>query len=111
MSKCDIWPEFECQNRISNVKMRYSARIRMSKNEKQTNFTFNRKSKKKKKKKKQLHLAYHFDDSILIEGASDVFFIFMPFFDEIPLSKQNGPKWDATFCDITSGTILFAYVP
>ena len=25
MSKFDIWPEFECQNRISNVKMRYSA--------------------------------------------------------------------------------------
>ena len=24
MSKCDIRPEFECQNRISNVKMRYS---------------------------------------------------------------------------------------
>ena len=23
MSKCDIRPEFECQNRISNVKMRY----------------------------------------------------------------------------------------
>ena len=31
MSKCDIQCEFECQNRISNVKMRYSARIRMSK--------------------------------------------------------------------------------
>ena len=27
MSKCDIQPEFECQNRISNVKMRYSVRI------------------------------------------------------------------------------------
>ena len=25
MSKCDIQPEFECQNRISNVRMRYSA--------------------------------------------------------------------------------------
>ena len=34
MSEFDIWPEFECQNKISNVKMRYSARIRMSKNEK-----------------------------------------------------------------------------
>ena len=31
MSKCDIQPESECQNRISNVKVRYSARIRMSK--------------------------------------------------------------------------------
>ena len=28
MSKCNIWPKFEGQNRISNVKMRYSARIR-----------------------------------------------------------------------------------
>ena len=31
MSKFDIRPQFECQNRTSNVKMRYSARIRMSK--------------------------------------------------------------------------------
>ena len=31
MSKFDIRPEFECQNRISNVKIRYLARIRMSK--------------------------------------------------------------------------------
>ena len=30
MSKCDIRPEFECQDRISNVKIRYSAPIRMS---------------------------------------------------------------------------------
>ena len=27
MSKCDIRPQFECQNMISNVKMRYSAGI------------------------------------------------------------------------------------
>ena len=24
------------------------------------------------------------------------------FFDEIPLSKQNSPRWDAAFCGITS---------
>ena len=30
MSKFDIRPEFECQNRISNVKMRHSARIQLS---------------------------------------------------------------------------------
>ena len=30
MSKCDIRPEFECQDRISNVKIRYSAPVRMS---------------------------------------------------------------------------------
>ena len=28
MSKCDIWPKFDGQNGISNVKMRYSVRIR-----------------------------------------------------------------------------------
>ena len=27
MSKCNIRPEFECQNRISNVKMRYRLEI------------------------------------------------------------------------------------
>ena len=32
--KFDIRPLFECQNRISNVHVRYSARIRMSINEK-----------------------------------------------------------------------------
>ena len=31
MSKCDIRPEFECQNRISNGKIQYSAPVRMSK--------------------------------------------------------------------------------
>ena len=30
MSKFDIRPKFECQNRILNVKIRYSARIGMS---------------------------------------------------------------------------------
>ena len=31
MSKYDIRPDFECQNRILNVKIRYSAQVRMSK--------------------------------------------------------------------------------
>ena len=31
MSKFDIRPQFECQNRILNIKMRYSVEIRMSK--------------------------------------------------------------------------------
>ena len=31
MSKYDIRPKFECQNRILNIKIRYSARFRMSK--------------------------------------------------------------------------------
>ena len=26
-------------------------------------------------------------------------------FDRIPLSKQNSPEWDASFCGITSGYI------
>ena len=30
MSKCDNRPHFECQNKILNVKIRYSARIQMS---------------------------------------------------------------------------------
>ena len=43
MSKFDIRPEFECQNRISNVKMRYLARIRMSKNKDEKRKTKNEK--------------------------------------------------------------------
>ena len=31
--------------------------------------------------------------------------------NEIPLSKQNSPRWDAASCVITSGAILFAFVP
>ena len=31
MSKYDIPPDFECGNRILNVKLRYSAQVRMSK--------------------------------------------------------------------------------
>ena len=33
------------------------------------------------------------------------------FFDEIPVSKQYRPRCDAVFCGVTSGAILFAYVP
>ena len=31
MSKCDIWPLLECQNRILNVKMQHLAAVSMSK--------------------------------------------------------------------------------
>ena len=31
------------------------------------------------------------------------------FFDEFPVSKQNSPRWDAAFCGVTSGAILFAH--
>ena len=27
------------------------------------------------------------------------------------LCKQNSPRWDAAFCGVTSGAMLFAYVP
>ena len=36
---------------------------------------------------------------------------FIQFFDENSLSKRNSPRWDAAFCGITSGAMLFAYVP
>ena len=44
-------------------------------------------------------------------GVLGVIFIFISFFDEISLSKQNSPRWDAAFCGVTSGAMLFAYVP
>ena len=36
---------------------------------------------------------------------------FIPFFDEITLSKQYSPRWAAAFCGVTSGALLFAHVP
>ena len=38
-------------------------------------------------------------------------FHFYFIFDEYRVSKENSPRWDAAFCGVTSGTILFAYVP
>ena len=76
MSQYDIRPDFECQDRILNVKIRYSAQFRMSKNKKRKannekripncEKTNNEKRKEKNKKRKtnkekrktnQLHLA------------------------------------------------------
>ena len=37
--------------------------------------------------------------------------IFISFFYEISLCKQHSPRCDATFCSVTSGAMLFAYVP
>ena len=34
----------------------------------------------------------------------------MPFFDEIPLDKQNNPRWDAAFYSVAPRAMLFAYV-
>ena len=56
---------------------------------------------------------YHLGESSFILGASGrTFANFIPFFffDLIPLSKQNSHRWDAAFCGVTSGAILFAYV-
>ena len=55
---------------------------------------------------------YHLGESTFIfRGARSDFLFFIQFFDEIPLSKQNSPRWDAAFCGVTSGAMLFAYVP
>ena len=34
------------------------------------------------------------------------FEILFQFFDELPLSEQNSPKWDAALCGVTSGAKL-----
>ena len=44
-------------------------------------------------------------------GASGVLFHFYFIFDEIHVNKQNSPRWDAAFCGVISGAILFAFVP
>ena len=49
------------------------------------------------------YLTYH--------EAPRVILIVISFFDEIPQSKQNSPTWDAAFCGVTSGVILFAFGP
>ena len=55
---------------------------------------------------------YHFGESTFIfRGVRIDFLNFIQFFDEISLSKQNSPRWDAAFFGGTSGAILFACVP
>ena len=55
---------------------------------------------------------YHLDESTFnfreIKSSS---FIFVSFFEENHTSKQNSPRWDAVFCGVASGAILFANVP
>ena len=43
-------------------------------------------------------------------GALGELFYFYFIFGKNDLSKQNGPRWDAAFCDLASGAILFAYM-
>ena len=47
----------------------------------------------------------------LFLGVLGVILSFITFFDEISLSKETSPRWDAAFCGVTFGAILFAYVP
>ena len=49
-------------------------------------------------------------ESIFIFWALGVILYFIPFFDEILLSQQNNPRCDVLH-RVTSGDILFAYVP
>ena len=48
---------------------------------------------------------YHLDESISILGPPSISFQF--FVVEIFVSKQNSPRWDAPFCGVTSGAILY----
>ena len=50
---------------------------------------------------------FQLGESTFILGASGVIFHYISFFDVIHVSKQDIPSWDG----VTSGTILFAYVP
>ena len=55
---------------------------------------------------------YQLDESSLtFRGIRSNFSFLFHFFDEYTVSKQNSPRWDAAFCGVTSGAILFAYVP
>ena len=53
---------------------------------------------------------YQLDESTFVfRGVRSDFLSFNQFFDENSLSKQNSPRWDAAFCGVTSGAIMFAY--
>ena len=55
---------------------------------------------------------YQLDESTFIfKGHQEKFLIFISFFDENHVSKQNRPRLDAAFCGVTFEAILFAYVP
>ena len=54
---------------------------------------------------------YHLDESTFnFRGSGSDFSFLFNFFDEIRVSKQNSPRWDATFSSVTSGAIIFASV-
>ena len=47
----------------------------------------------------------------LFLGISGVNFHLYFIFYEKHVCKENSPRWDAAFCGVTSGAILFTYVP
>ena len=56
--------------------------------------------------------SYHLDESTFNFrdiGSKFPFLFFL--FGENYVSKQNSPRLDAAFCGVTSGAILFVYVP
>ena len=54
---------------------------------------------------------FHLDEpTFIFRGIGSIFFIFISFFDENQVRKQNSPSRDAAFCGVTSGAILFACV-
>ena len=58
---------------------------------------------------------YHLDESTFIFrdflGASGVIFHVISFSSKNHISKQNSPRWDAAKRGVTSGAIMFAFVP
>ena len=65
---------------------------------------------------KGLSHPYNLNESTLIFRCIwSTFFIFISFFDEIHVSKLTSPRWDAgysgVYSGVSSGAILFAYVP
>ena len=53
----------------------------------------------------------HLDESTFILGESGVILNDYSFFYNFSLSKQNSPIWDAAFCGVTSGAMLFCLCP
>ena len=51
---------------------------------------------------------YHLGESTVMLGALRVTLIFIPFFKDMLLSKQNSPRWVAAFCGVTSEANIIA---
>ena len=54
---------------------------------------------------------YQLDESTFIFRGVRSGFYFLSHFSMKFLCKQHSPRWDATFCGVTSEAMLFAYVP